>query len=57
MLVISYILNSSDVDDVNPLLLSRQAGVFLVHPHACLVWNLTEAVRQKIHPMKITVCV
>lgn len=57
VLVIADVLDGSDVDDVDALLLSRQTGVLLIHPHSCLLWSLAEIFWQKIHPMKLAVCV
>lgn len=57
VLVVANVLDGSDVDDVDALLLGRQTGVFLVHPHSCLLWSLAEIFWQKIHPMKLAVCV
>lgn len=57
VLVVADVLDGSDVDDVDALLLSRQTGVLLVHPHSCLLWSFTEIFWQKIHPMKLAVCV
>lgn len=37
MLVVADVLDGSDVDDVDALLLSRQTGVLLVHSHSCLL--------------------
>lgn len=57
VLVVADVLDGSDVDDVDALLLSRETGVLLVHPHSCLLWSLTEIFWQKIHPMKLAVSV